>query len=415
GMRLRRVVLLFYVLSVIAGIVGILAAIHLRGREALLLHSLLFLAAWVIFYKLGVIREEPGGGQGAAAGGDFPHVPRPASAIQDKSRRGAPPSVNFLFTSVGRRVSLLQEFRRAAEEMGVHLEIHAVDCQAMAPALQTADKAAIVPPVDSGAYVGSLLAYCRSHAIHAVFPLIDTELRVLAEAADRFAAIGTRAVISTPEVIRIASDKVQTKEFLVAHRFLTPRILGPEELKSPTFPLFMKPKGGSSSLGARKVTTPEQWEYYRRTCPDDVVQEFIEGVEYTVDVFADFDGSPLCAVPRRRHEVRAGEVSKSQTVRNRRIMEESCRLVRELGGCRGMVTIQCFLTRDDRIVFIEINPRFGGGVPLSIRAGADSPKWVLELLLGRRPSATMDAWTDQLFMLRYDEGIFVLPGDLPRP
>ena len=78
----------------------------------------------------------------------------------------------------------------------------------------------------------------------------------------------------------------------------------------------------------------------------------------------------------------------------------------------GMMTIQCFLTPADEIVFIEINARFGGGVPLSIRAGADSPRWILELLLGREPSISMDGWTDGMLMLRYDRGIFVLSEDL---
>jgi carbamoyl-phosphate synthase large subunit len=96
------------------------------------------------------------------------------------------------------------------------------------------------------------------------------------------------------------------------------------------------------------------------------------------------------------------------------MMAEHCRLVDLLGGCRGMITIQCFLTPRDEIVFIEINPRFGGGVPLSIRAGADSPRWLLELLLGREPEIEMAGWRDGLFMLRYDEGIFVPPEALPR-
>jgi len=194
-----------------------------------------------------------------------------------------------------------------------------------------------------------------------------------------------------------------------------PRLLNESDLESPTFPLFIKPRSGSSSLGAHNIHTPMDLAYYRGVDPDSIVQEFVDGAEYTVDVFADFAGRARCAVPRRRHEVRGGEVSKSQAVRHERMMAEHCRLVDTLGGCRGMITIQCFLTPDDEIVFIEINPRFGGGVPLSIRAGADSPRWLLELLLGREPRIDRNGWTDGLFMLRYDEGIFVPPSALPHP
>jgi carbamoyl-phosphate synthase large subunit len=215
-------------------------------------------------------------------------------------------------------------------------------------------------------------------------------------------------------VIRISVDKVRTGEFLQQHGFLAPGVLTDKDFDSPTFPLFIKPRDGSSSLGAHKIDSPQDLAYYRGLYPGSIVQEFIEGVEYTVDVFADFQGCPRCAVPRRRHEVRGGEVSKSQAVQNLRMMKEHCRLVEALGGCRGMITIQCFLTPKDEIVFIEINPRFGGGVPLSIAAGADSPRWIIEGLLGREPSVAMAGWTDGMLMLRYDRGIFVLPEDLPR-
>ena len=96
-------------------------------------------------------------------------------------------------------------------------------------------------------------------------------------------------------------------------------------------------------------------------------------------------------------------------------MSENCRLVEALGGCCGIITIQCFLTESNDIVFIEMNPRFGGGVPLSIKAGADSPKWILQLLVGQEPDYAMNEWTDRLFMLRYDKGIFVTPEMLPKP
>ena len=401
GMGLKRVVSLFYLLSVLAGLIGVLGAILLRTRHALALYSLLFVAVWIMFHWTGMIRERTG----KAARADLP---------KHRRRHDESPALNILFSPAGRRVSLLQLFRQAADDAGIDLTIHAVDRQPLAPALQAADKTGIVPAIHSDAYIESLLHYCRANSIDALIPLLDTNLPVIADAFDRFAEIGTRAVISDPQVIQTVSDKILTREFLVQHGFDTPHILTEEELRSPSLPLFTKPRYGSASLRAIKVTTPEELAFLHQAHPDDIVQEYVDGIEYTVDVFTDLDGNPLCAVPRKRHEVRAGEVSKSQTVRHRGIIEQSCRLVKELAGCRGMITIQCFLTSDGRIVFIEINPRFGGGVPLSIHAGADSPRWLMELLVGRRPDIHADAWTDQLFMLRYDKGIFVPQSDLPQ-
>jgi len=388
GMSVRKVVAISYAVAALYAAVGCLP-IWLRTRYVVPLYLLVAVATIFTLKMLKMMKAEP----------------------SPKMSRAAKP-IRLLFTSAGRRVSLIQEFHRAAGDLGIGLQIHAVDRQPTAPALQVADETVLVPGVETEDYCDRLLDYCRQHEIHALIPLIDPELRPLAEARERFAEAGTRVIISSPEVVRISMDKIRTNNFLRHHGFLTPSILTEQELASPTFPLFMKPKIGSSSLGAHKIDTPQDLTYYRSINPDSIIQEFIEGVEYTVDVFADFQGRPRCAVPRRRHEVRGGEVSKGQTVRNQRMMQEHCRLVELLDGCQGMMTIQCFLTPNDEIVFIEINPRFGGGVPLSIRAGADSPRWILELLLGREPSISMDGWTDSMLMLRYDRGIFVLPEDL---
>jgi carbamoyl-phosphate synthase large subunit len=318
----------------------------------------------------------------------------------------------LLFTSAGRRVELLREFRRAAGDLKVELEIHAVDCQPTAPALCVADFAQVVPPIAQG-YIDRLVDYCGQKSIDAVVPLIDPELQPLSNARRRLADVGTRLVISDASVIRVSQDKILTSQFLLQHGFRTPRILSNGELATARLPLFIKPRCGSASLGAFKIDTLEALHYYRRTYPDSVIEEFVEGQEYTVDVFCDFAGRPLCAVPRMRIEVRGGEVSKSLTVRHEGMIAESLRLAKALAGCMGMMTVQCFLSRADEVVFNEINPRFGGGVPLSIRAGADSPRWLLELLLGRTPSASMDGWVGQMFMLRYDSAFFCSSQELP--
>jgi carbamoyl-phosphate synthase large subunit len=111
-------------------------------------------------------------------------------------------------------------------------------------------------------------------------------------------------------------------------------------------------------------------------------------------------------VPRLRLEVRGGEVSKGRTVKDRAIMAVGRRVVESFGGCIGVITIQCIRTPDGRIRVIEINPRFGGGNPLSIRAGADFPYWILRALCGRESVIRLDGFRDRLDMLRYDESVF---------
>jgi carbamoyl-phosphate synthase large subunit len=171
--------------------------------------------------------------------------------------------------------------------------------------------------------------------------------------------------------------------------------------------LFLKPWDGYASRGNAIVNNREELLFYSRRIPNAICQELVRGAEHTCDVYVDFDMKVRCVVPRRRIEARAGEVSKGQTVKDRRIMAEAVALVEKLGAGPGVITLQLFATGDDKIKFIEINPRFGGGAPLSIKAGANFPKWILQELTGRKPTIRPDAFKDSLIMLRYDSEVWL--------
>jgi carbamoyl-phosphate synthase large subunit len=133
-------------------------------------------------------------------------------------------------------------------------------------------------------------------------------------------------------------------------------------------------------------------------------------------VLADRDGRCVCAVPRRRIEVRAGEVSKGVTVRSPRLQDLAARICAALPGAFGTITIQVFVDGepddpDADLAVIEINARYGGGFPLALEAGAEFPRWQLEELLGLPSTAQADRWRDGLVMLRYDAAVFVDEAD----
>lgn len=160
-------------------------------------------------------------------------------------------------------------------------------------------------------------------------------------------------------------------------------------------------------MGNYVINNRDELAAFGRRVRDPIVQEFVEGVEHTLDVYTGFDGKPRCVVPRRRLEVRTGEVSKALIVKNPAIMAIGCAVAEVLRECRGVITVQCIVTRRGRIRVIEINPRFGGGVPLSIQAGADFPRWILSELIGKQPRIGATAFRDDLAMLRFDESVFV--------
>jgi carbamoyl-phosphate synthase large subunit len=216
--------------------------------------------------------------------------------------------------------------------------------------------------------------------------------------------------VSAPEIIDICQDKRKTYRFLNKSGFDTPvtmtvkTALAKKKLK---WPCFLKPWDGYASRGNAIVNSRKELLFYSKRIPNCIVQEYVGGTEHTCDVYVDFGMNVRCVVPRKRIEVRAGEVSKGQIVKNAHIIHEAVKLVQALGAGPGVVTIQLFLTPDDKVKFIEVNPRFGGGVPLSIKAGANFPKWILQELTDRKPKTKFDSYKDKLIMLRYDGEVWL--------
>ena len=169
----------------------------------------------------------------------------------------------------------------------------------------------------------------------------------------------------------------------------------------------MKPWDGYASSGTAVVKNREELAFFAKRIPHCIAQEFVKGVEYTCDVFVDFDMKVRCVVPRMRIETRSGEVSKGQIVKNAKLMAAAAKVVEAIGAGPGVITTQCFLTSSGEIKFIEINPRFGGGAPLAIQAGADFPKWILGQLTGQKPKIVSDGFEDKLIMLRYDSEVWL--------
>jgi len=317
---------------------------------------------------------------------------------------------NILFSSAGRRVALIRLFRQALDALGVPGRLVAADVCRTAPARFVADAYEEIFPIESPGYLDRLKVICRRNCIRLIVPLIDPELQLLARHREELVAEGVTPLVSSANVTELCFDKRLTHNFFRNVGLATPAILDHLAVltdPSVSYPLFLKPACGSSSDGATRIDNPRQLEFFLRSMPDPVLQEFVAGQEYTLDILVDFGGKARCVVPRLRIETRAGEVSKGMTAKNKALIEAGKGVVEALPGAVGCITVQCFLTPQGKIQFIEINPRFGGGFPLSARAGADFPRWIIEMMLGRDPQITLDGWTDGLLMLRFDDAVFV--------
>ncbi len=319
--------------------------------------------------------------------------------------------IKILFTSVGRRVELMQVFRAAADRLGVALEIWGADMTETAPALCYCDRAVKVCRIKDDNYIPMLLEVCEREGIDALIPTIDTDLLILARNKKAFERIGTLVLVSDEDKVAICRDKRFTADYFGSVGLKSPRPVDDYRRYDGGYPAFIKPKDGSSSIGAHKVDNAEELKAYSNQVADYIVQPFISGTEYTVDVFCDMDGKPIYITPRIRQAVRAGEVLKTVIVNDARIIEEVKCLIDDFKPC-GAITVQ--LIRDDETgidYYIEINPRFGGGAPLSIKAGADSAEALLRLLSGEKLDFCLNFAADGAVFSRFDQSAYITHGE----
>lgn len=313
--------------------------------------------------------------------------------------------MRILFTSVGRRVELMQAFKEAANSLGIDLEIIGSDITPSAPALCFCDKKVISPRIIEDSYIPFLIDYCRENNVDALIPTIDTDLLILSQNKDKFG--NTKVLISTEDKIKVCRDKRYTADYFNSVGLKSPCPVDDYTIYNQGYPAFIKPKDGSSSIFAYKVNSFEELESYAKQVPDYIIQPYIEGTEYTVDIFCDFNGNPVYITPRIRLAVRAGEVLKTEIVQDEKIIAEIKQLIGDYKPC-GQITVQLIReneTKDD--YYIEINPRFGGGAPLSIKAGANSAEAVLKLLLGETLTYVNNAAEDGAIYSRFDQSIKV--------
>ncbi len=322
--------------------------------------------------------------------------------------------MKILFTSVGRRVELIQAFKKAGNDLGVELTVIGADISASAPALCFCDETVITCRIKEDNYIPELLSICSEKSVDCLIPTIDTDLLLLSQNKHKFEAIGTKVLISAEDKVGLCRDKNYTADYFISVGLKSPLPVNSVEKYEEAlnagkvgFPAFIKPKDGSSSVDAYKVECMKDLKMYADKIKDYIIQPFISGREFTIDIFCDYDGNPVYITPRERLAVRAGEVLKTKITQDDKMISEMMDLISDYKPC-GQITVQ--LIRDEKTgdnYYIEINPRFGGGAPLSIKAGADSAKAVIRMINGEHLCYEENAAADGLIYSRFDQSICV--------
>lgn len=318
-------------------------------------------------------------------------------------------SRNVLITAASRRVPLVAGFRRALGDVGGAVIV--TDVNPLSPAVYTADRAYQVPIASDPGYADAILAIAVAEQVTLVVPTIDDELPTLGRAAARFADEGIVIAVSPVDTTLVCNDKFETCRVLraagvaAAESFLADTL--PAE---PAFPLFVKPRFGRGSIGAFTARNARELRFFLEYVSEPVVQRYLDGPEYTLDVMCDAAGRAVSIVPRERVVIRSGVIDRGRTVADPALFDLADACTRALRFF-GAINIQCRIVDGQPTVF-EINPRFSGGIPLTIQAGADFPRMLVDITAGRTVPRVIGDFQANLWMTSYESSVFLDAADI---
>lgn len=311
---------------------------------------------------------------------------------------------NILITSAGRRVSLVKAFQKEIKKLNLNLKVFCTDLEPdLSSACIVADDSFRIVSVTDVGYIHELLNLCIDNKVKVIIPTIDTELKVLAESKDLFAEKGIQIIVSNLDVINKCRDKRLIHLFFDSIDFERAKEFDKNKIE---YPVFVKPSDGSRSVGTYLLKSKKDLTEDIFSNPKNMFLEYLNPIEYdefTVDIYFNKKSKIISITPRQRIFVRDGEVNKACTRKNEILpfVKEKFKNVKGLCGC---ITLQVFKhKKSERIIGIEINPRFGGGYPLTYLAGGNFPKWIIqEYIQNKEVNEYYESWEDNMLMLRYD-------------
>ena len=323
--------------------------------------------------------------------------------------------MNILLTSTGRRVGLVQAFQTELKKKFPTSKVYTAEANPeWSSACRISDGFFNVPRVDNENYINSILELCTKKQIKIVIPTIDTELLVLSESKELFLLYNIQLVVSDFDFISKCRDKRQTNILFKDLKIDIPNAINK---MNPSFPLFIKPYDGSLSKDIYLIKCSEELTDSLLNNPKLMFMEYINRKdfhEYTIDAYYDKNSDLKCLVPRRRIEVRGGEISKGKTEKLEfyKILKDKLSFIK---GAKGCLTIQFFIGKEtDEIIGIEINPRFGGGFPLSYASGANYPEYIILEYIMNEPITFNDNWIENRVMLRFDSEVILDQDDFTK-
>lgn len=323
--------------------------------------------------------------------------------------------MNILMCSVGRRGELIKNFKSSLSEGS---KIIATDLSPYAPALYLADKQYLVPRIDDPTYIDTICDICRKENINALATFIDPEIEILANNRERFEEIGVEVLVPYSETAKVCFDKYLMFKHLKSKGIPTVMTWGSlEEFDTEykenkvNFPVFVKPRAGSGSVGAREILNYELLEKVMEENPYLIIQELMDCEDLDADVYIDtITHEAVSIFSKRKIESRIGGASKTISFKDEKLYHFIAEIVKQF-KFNGPVDMD-FFYKDDQYYLSEINPRFGGAYLHAYGAGVDFIRLIENNVKGNSNMAEFGAYDEGVVMMMYDSVVIKKAGEL---
>lgn len=280
----------------------------------------------------------------------------------------------------------------------------AADADPTAVGLRLADESAVIPRYDYPEYVHALCETAAATQARVLVPTISEELLVLAAAREQLGDVGLSFFIPEPDAVLDCVDKWSFAKVSEAAGVNVPATnIGSAD--GVPGPWVVKPRRGRGSRDVVYANDEVGLRYAIAAVPEPVVQTRLSGREFTADVLVAPSGHLAAVVPRWRIETRGGISSKGQTFHDPGLIVDVAHVMEAL-RLRGPANVQGFLGDDGIARFIEVNPRFSGGLPLSLAAGADLVGEYVRAARGLPVRTERCRFRPGVTMLRFFEDVF---------
>ena len=325
-------------------------------------------------------------------------------------------SFNVLISSVGAKIPLVREVRRAMEKFAPAGRVYGADCNPDCLGRYFVDVFWELPPLENLS-PEQLEEYCIENQILAIIPTRDGELEYFARQKMTLRRHGISVMTSSPATVRACCDKMLFYEILNNYARIQPIYTTRTPDAGMASRWVVKERFGAGSRHLYLDLSPEKALSLGSELEHPIYQPYIEGSEFSVDIYCNMHGHNMGAVVRSRDQVIDGESQVTTTV-NKPKVETLCRMAAEALEltCHGV--FQVIEDADGNPHLLECNCRFGGASSLSIAAGLDSFYWFFQECLGGGVAPEFFKRScRQLRQIRYPEDkiVQVAPNDGARP